>query len=442
MRFIKSDFIRNSGVLFSSTGIAQLISFLIIPILARIYSPEEHGAVTLFTSIVSVCVAFSCLRYEQAIVIETDHEKAKHLVYLSLLLNLAWCLLFYLLLVLFNDGICGLLGITGSGSWLFLVPATIVFSSCVEILVMWYNRQRRYGKLATNRVVGMATGSAYKLAHPFTGLTSGNGLIMGHVIGQLIQMAMLIPAKAVRKIHISKKLLTGVASSYKSFPMLATPSALVNIIGSFMPVFIISAMLGEAVTGFYGNAVKLTFIPLSAVSYAVGQVYFERLARLRESEEERVQLSYDLLKFLFLLTIIPVVVLMVWGDVLVTFILGDDWSASGSMAQITALYFFVMYLSSPFSAAFEVFGKLGRQLMYTAVFTLLTSVALYVGLKLFDSIVLALLLHSFIGILIRLAMMYDCFRLIGTSLFREIFKGLFITAGLTLLLFGLKMWLL
>jgi len=436
--FIKSDFLKNAGVLFSSTGIAQLIAFLLIPLLAYIYPPEVHGVAALFTSIVSVCVAFSGFQYEQAIIVEGNREKAKHLMYLSILLTLAWALLFYLILLLFQPSISTFFNLKGSSSWMYLVPITIVFTSVTEIFVSWYNRDRSYKKLAVNRVMGMVSGSAYKVVHPFAKLVSGNGLILGHIVGQALQMILLAPFRKLSQFRMNVSALREVAKEYRDFPKLATPSALVNIIGTYMPVFLITAMISEEMTGFYSNAIKLTFIPLSAISYAVGQVFFERLARLRNNEEERKKLSSDLLKFLFFLSVIPVTVLMIWGDELVTLILGSDWSTSGSIAQITVVFYFAMYLTGPFSAAFEVFNALHRQLWYTASFAVLTTLALFITLKVTGNIYFALMAHAFVGIIIRLLMLVDCFKLIGLSSLMRILKGFLILGGLTLLLAAIK----
>jgi O-antigen/teichoic acid export membrane protein len=436
--FVKSDFLRNAGVLFSSTGIAQIISFLLIPILTRLYTPAEHGIVTLFMSIVAVCVAFTTFQYEQAIVVESNRERAKHLLYLSILITVGWSFLFYSLLFLFQSFIYSFFNIEGNGYWLYLVPVTVVFTTITAILLTWFNRKRSYNKIAVNRVVGMVSGSGYKVVHPFLNILSGNGLVLGHVLGQSLQLILLTPFKRIRNQKINQKLLVEVAKEYIAFPKLATPSALINIVGMYMPVFIISAMIGEEMTGFYGNARALTFIPLSAVSYALGQVYFERLARLRDDKKQLHKLTNDLLKFLFFLAVIPVAVLMIWGDVLVTTILGETWAASGSAVQVIIILFYVVYLTSPFSAAFEVYNALGRQLWFTGSYTVITTLAIYLSLKFSGNVYLALAVHAFFGIIIRLAMLVDCFRLIGISIYIKLIKGILILAGLTLLFAAIK----
>ncbi|MCB9240219.1 MAG: oligosaccharide flippase family protein [Flavobacteriales bacterium] len=438
MNFLKSDFLKNSSLLFSSTGIAQLISFLIIPILARIYSPAEHGVFTVFASVVSICIAFTGLRYDQAIVVEDDHHRAKHLAFLSIGTTLIWVVLFTVIIGLFGDQLYHLFNTDDSFPWLMWLPIAIAAAGCTEIMVMWLNRSRKYKKLASNRVWGMASGSAYKLLHPFQGMVKGNGLVIGQVIGHVLQLLVLVPLKSLRSIRVDWSVIKDVAKRYKSFPLLATPSALINIVGTYLPVFLIAHFFDESTTGYYGNATKLAFIPMSAVGHAVGQVYFERLARLKNDITERDKLSMDLLKFLFWLAVVPVTLLMIWGDTIVPFILGKDWQLSGTIAQVTVLFYFVMYFTGPFSAAFEVFDKLHRQLWFTAIFTVVTIGAMYVVLRLTDSLILALTAHAFVGILTRLAMLYDCFRLLEQRILMQVLKGILVVGGLTLLNLGIK----
>ncbi|MBI1307626.1 MAG: oligosaccharide flippase family protein [Bacteroidetes bacterium] len=432
-QILRNDFLKNAGVLFSSTGIAQIISFLIIPVLSRVYSKSEHGVAVLFTSIVAVLVTLSGLQYNQAIIVESDRNRAKDLVMLSMILNFLWSLLFFLIVLIGGSSICSIFGMEDSGNWMFWIPITVFITGAADTILVWFNRERRYKKVASNRVIGMAGGSAYKVLHPFQAVVPGNGLVIGHVVGQFLQLILLLPKKLKPVLQLNPTRLKEIAVRYKAFPLLATPSTLINVFGSYLPVFLIGAFLGEEINGLYGNAVKLTFIPLSAISYAVGQVYFERLARLRDDVAGRLSLSLNLLRFLFWLSVIPVSVLMIWGDVLIPFILGSSWEPSGSMVQILVLLYFVIYLSSPFAAAYEVFNSLKRQLWFTALFTVLSGFVLFLLLKQTGDVLIALTGYAFIASLVRIAMLFDCFRLTGKNIFISVVKALMILGGLTLL---------
>ncbi|MBO6515533.1 MAG: oligosaccharide flippase family protein [Bacteroidia bacterium] len=428
-QFLKSDFIKNAGLLFSSSGIAQLLALIVVPFLTRIYRDQsDHGHMASFLSLVAIGVAVSTLKYEQAIMIEEDRSRAKSLVKLSMWINLAWFILFGLLLLLCQRWLLPLLDLTVFENWLYLIPITIFLTGVVEIMTVWWNRERKYKRLSGNRLATAVTSSGYKLTHGLLSFTRTNGLILGHTIGQLMSVVLYLPKSLFKQLTTNWTEVRELIKTYQNFPKWAMPSTLINVIGTNLPVLIITPLLTAEMTGYFSNALKLTYIPLGAVSYAIGQVFYERLARLK-SEPERLVLTNNIVRFLFLLALLPVVVMVVWGDLITPFILGSDWAISGQMTQIVVLFYFVMYLSSPFAAAFEVYDKLSYQFWFTAAFTLATSLALYLTLRLTGNVFHGLIAFSFTGIIVRLAMMVSCFRLIGSNVIGKLLTGLVIAAA-------------
>ena len=62
-----SQFSRGVATLVTGTAIAQLIVALTAPILTRLYDPSAVGVFAVASSIVSILIAVTCLRYEFAI---------------------------------------------------------------------------------------------------------------------------------------------------------------------------------------------------------------------------------------------------------------------------------------------------------------------------------------------------------------------------------------
>lgn len=422
-------------MLFSSTGITQFLMLLIVPILSRIYSPAQHGDMTSFLQLMAIGSALTTLRYEHAIMVESDRDQARDLVKLSLWINAGWLLLFTLILFVFQNFLLNLLDLKTFENWLYLIPITIFLIGSVETLSVWWNRERKYKKLSGNRIATSVSASGYKLIHPSLKMFQINGLVLGHTLGQLVSLALYLPKSANHHLKTNWTNLKGLAKQYKTFPMWAMPSTLINVVGTAMPVFIISYFLGRETNGYFGNALKLTYIPMGALAYAFGQVFYERLARYRD-QQERFELSRNIIRFLYFLSLGPVIAMAVWGDVIAPFILGADWYVTGQMIQIVVVFYFVMSLTSPFASAFEVYGKLNQQFWFTTLFTIFTTLALFLTLHYTNNIYHALMAFSFVGILVRLAMLIACFKLIGKSVIRTILFGLAIlTAGITLATF-------
>jgi O-antigen/teichoic acid export membrane protein len=440
--FLKSDFLKNAGMLFGSSSITQVLMLVaVVPILSRIYTVEQHGDITTFMSIMAIGASFYTLKYDQAIMVEEDREKAKALVKLSSLINLFFFVTTSVLLWIFKLPVSRYFGFDTIPSWLFLVPIGIFLTAKVDILLVWWNREKKYRKLSLNRIVTFVGSSGYKILHGWFKFKGPNGLILGHTIGQAVSVLLFTPKTILSNLSINVTELKGLWSKYKSFRNWAMPGSLVNVIGSHIPVFLILFFFDRETNGFYGNAMKLTYIPLTAVSYAISQVLFERLARIKNDKQESIKLSYNILYFLFFLALVPVTAMVVWGDIITPFILGEGWETAGVMAQVLVLFCFAMYLSSPFAVAFEVYNRLRLQFVFTGLFAALTGTALFITLRYTNDILMGLMAFSIVGILVRLAMLISCFRLIGKTPIFKILAGIFIIAVTLVIGFALRYWI-
>ena len=68
-RLVPGGFYHSILLLFSGTAAGQAIQVACIPLLTRLYSPEDFGTFALFVSIVSLLATISALRYEVAILL-------------------------------------------------------------------------------------------------------------------------------------------------------------------------------------------------------------------------------------------------------------------------------------------------------------------------------------------------------------------------------------
>ena len=73
---LKSDFLKNVFTLLSGATVAQIITLISIPILTRIYTPEDFGYIAIYLSIANIVAAFSTGRYELAIMLPKKRIEA------------------------------------------------------------------------------------------------------------------------------------------------------------------------------------------------------------------------------------------------------------------------------------------------------------------------------------------------------------------------------
>lgn len=437
MKLIKTDFLKNAGKLFSGSIVAQAIGFTAIAALSRIYEVEEFGTVETFMKLASVFAIVAGLRYETAIVVEDDVNASQGLLRLSLFLNTTISILLLGVILLFEKNIASLFDFDRS-SILYALPPMVWLISSTETLMMWRNRSKEYTKISSNRVLFSLSGTGYKLLHPSLSLLKGNGLLIGQLLAQTLAFLHIVYKLPIRFFDFTNEQIVSVAKKYKSFPLFSSPAALFNLLALSMPVFMISIFDGKESVGYFANAYKLSYLPMSMLAMAMGQVFFERIARLKEDKEAASQMAHELFNVMFLAAVIPVGILSVWGDVIAPYILGPQWEETGVYIQITIFFYFAMFLTSSFSSAFATYGKLKIQLAYNIIFLTATSLALYFGYTLGGSTRVALAWFTVVGTILRIGILNYFFYLFGKNLVAKTIFAIAITGVLIYIGFGIK----
>jgi lipopolysaccharide exporter len=437
LKLFKTDFLKNAGMLFSGSFVAQAISFVAIVFLGRLYSPANFGEFEVFFKLAAVLTAIAGLRYELAIVVEDNTSVAMDATRLSLVINLGFSALVLLLVVLFKPWLADLLKLTNS-NFLYLVPLAVWLTGSTETLICWRNRSKEYGVISANRIATSVATMAYKLSHPFLKIISANGLLIGHLLGQVVALLGIARKLPFRLLATTKESLMTVAKRYKSLAIFSTPAALINILATSMPTFLITIYDSTEATGHFANAYKLTYIPLGMLAAALGQVFFERISRLKSNKEEASTMAHQLFDMMFLLAIVPVVIMAVWGDQIAPIVLGSQWQEAGVYIQITILFYFSMYLTTSFSSAFVSYNKLNVQLIYNSVFLLSTFLAMFLVYELGGSTRQALAWFAVVGIVLRIAVINYFFYLFGKNLVSKTIFALLVTGGLLWIGFRIK----
>ena len=126
-RVKKSTYARNVGLLVRGNILAQLIQLLALPVISRLYSPENFGVFSLFISFFGFSVLALSLRLDSALLI-ADDEEVPLLVAIALWLVLFIGTFFTILLVLFQH--YSFLGFEILPSWAWFVIMITLSSLC------------------------------------------------------------------------------------------------------------------------------------------------------------------------------------------------------------------------------------------------------------------------------------------------------------------------
>lgn len=254
---LKSNFAKSVVMISSSTVIAQVLNAAFSPIITRIYSPEEYGLLTVYSSVLGLIAVVATLKYEWGIPIAKDKNEAINIMALTFFILTLFSLAVLVTFLLAGKWILNLLNAEPLSKYSYLIPIGVFFAGLYNIVLYWGYRNKDFKSISRTKLSQSIVGN---------GTTIGLGLIgvgpIGLIIGQILKQCAGIYtlSKSIRngderskKILEKGKLLEN-AKRYKNFAIFSTPAQLLNTAGTQLPVFFITSLYGSQVLGLYGLA--------------------------------------------------------------------------------------------------------------------------------------------------------------------------------------------
>jgi O-antigen/teichoic acid export membrane protein len=410
----KSEFTRNVLTLMTGTTIAQAIPIAISPILTRIYTPEDFGLFALYISIASIISVVATGRYELAIMLPKKDEDAAHIVILSLLISFFVSFISFLVVLIFNVQITNVLGNPEISSWLYFIPVTIFMTGIYQSFNYWSNREKKYKRLAINRVIQSGTTATTNLGMGVTGFSS-SGLILGTVVGQTIAAMFLAKIVLKENFQIYKKVkkvkILALAKRYIKFPKFEIWSALFNTSSTSSPIILLGIFFSSATVGFYSLSYRILSLPISFMSGSIAQIFLQESVQVKHSKEKLHNLTRSTFRKLFYLGLFPLAFICIFGDKLFTFIFGTQWEIAGEYAQVLSVWLFFVFLISPLSTLLITLEKQKESFYFNMIMLTSRVLALCLGYYIFNDAFKAIVLFTGVGLLSWVILMLYIFKL-------------------------------
>lgn len=391
---IKNSFVRNSFVLTIGTTIAQAIPVLLSPILARLFSPEEFGLLAIVSSITVIINVISTGKFETAIILTKNKREAANLVGISLTLSLLISLLALVIFFFFSDTLIRMLNQPKLEYWIFICPLISFLISIYQIYNEWCIRNAKFFNLSINKITNSTSITISNLIIGLSKVTSG-GLIIGEIIGRFISAissvisALKLDLSSFKQINLLY--FYPLAKRYKSCPKYIMPGQLLNIVGSQLPIFIITRYFSEKDVGFYSLATMTLTVPVSIVSLAIRDV-FKSKAREEYSLKKNCKTIYiRTFKSLFLISVLIFGVLFLITPKLFEFIFGSNWHTAGLFARVFCPMILVNFISESLTGMFFVANGMKKVLIWQIIYISFNIISLSVGVFFYDDILKVLI---------------------------------------------------
>jgi O-antigen/teichoic acid export membrane protein len=409
---------KNTFLMAASSGIGQIISFLLLPILGRIFSPEEFNEFSLIYAWIIPLSILSTLKIELAIPQCTDLQEKYRVTRMALFSTILQTLLLFIPITLWN------LVFDGAIQWYYL-PVGVLSFSVPQILNILVTSVNEYTKSSWYRIINNLSLQLFSALFGYIGW-GGQGLILGFIIGQLMGAIILMKGHFNKlfnqdflsiQIHDFKRF-----SSYIRYSM---PQGIIETLQLSGTITLLSYLFGNPVPGIYYLTWRILQAPITMISNSVFVVQYNRCMSLKNAGA-----SYsNQLKKNFLILLVPGlfmgVFLMLAGPMIFDWFLGSQHRPSGEMAKFLAPWFIFQFCVSPFSFVALIENEQKKSLLLNLIDFLLKTIGLVIGYYL-NQLETGLILYSAFSCILLIYSYFWYYRLSKSS-FSKVSSDLFLT---------------
>ncbi|WEK62314.1 MAG: oligosaccharide flippase family protein [Candidatus Microbacterium colombiense] len=334
------------------TAIGQLLTLAVTPFLARIYSDEDFGFLSLVISVVSIAAPAAALRLDSALMLPKDNRDASALFGVGMISAVVVSAASAgVLQIVFA---CGLLSNMAALPWFSLWVALITFLTAAFTLLGQYAlRGHRYGAVARRSVYQSVLAAASQLGWGLAA-PSATGLIGGYAIGRAAGIVPLVLALRTQLERFSSMDVRRLITKYWRFPALFTPSAILNSAGLVIPVLFVGLWFSVGDAGQWALADRILAAPLVLVATAVGQVVEAHVSEVvREGKGSLTRYFLSVSAVLAVIAGIVVFVVVLCAPPFLPILLGPGW---GTAAQL-------MIAMSPIAATRLIVSPMSKVLV-------------------------------------------------------------------------------
>lgn len=345
----------------SGKGIAAIIALLTMPVIARLFSPEDFGVAAIFLSLCVMVSNVGALRYESALVLPKQESEARLLMSLAYRILAALCLSMLIGIAIYYWLGVSFALVESLGVWLWFWPLGVLLMTMIQIQEAWLDRQQQFRVVAASMVVGTGVTGGSRIGFGLLTGTSVFGLIVGHMLGQLSRLAVQKSASraAFNAVFTRTGLseLRSIALKYADFPKLNAPAALLSAATQQLPIVFFGLLFAPAVVGYYSMATRLSHVPTVIVATSVRRVFLQKAAQINNRGRSLTFAFLMLTGGLAILGVIPLVVLWFFGEPLSAWLLGDRWAQAGRYLEIISPWLFILLVTAPANPVFVVLRK-------------------------------------------------------------------------------------
>lgn len=355
---------RGMVALASGSAFAKLITIGAVPVLTRLYTPDDLGTLALFTGLISILAPIVTMQYYMAIPLPKRGAQVINLMLMIILLIFVMVIFISLLLewgmMLLPQGD----DFQKLAGYRWLVPLGLVATALYSLLKMWAIRQKNYKLTAVTQVTQSLSGNAIKISLGAL-LVGPLGLFVGTIAAQLIGALQIFhryfSTLAELKRFVSVRRMSAQAKRYAGYPAFRLPSHIILNLATKGPALLIVAIFGLDVGGQFALAAMILLAPADLISKTMSKAFYGEIAQLSGRCTLILPVFKRVVVFTFGLGFVAAIVIILFATFFFELVFGQQWSQAGQFISIMS---FALVTVLPMSSVNTLLNVVGGQLYF------------------------------------------------------------------------------
>lgn len=346
-----------------------MLTFLALPVLARLLDPSEFGLVALAMSFVLFTVAFSDAGMGQSLV-RTPPEHTE-----------VWSSAFWMIVLLSGSLSVMLLALAWPASWMFNEPRLAILVCALAPLPLGVGmitpaiadlqQREKFMTLAVAEISGAVTGTALAVWIALSG--GGAWALVAQQLGILCGKASILLFTTKFRPRFEMRL-SGLEPHFR-FGRDTAGWSLVNFFARQIDPLVIAKFMGTTALGFYSVAYRLMSLPEFLVSGPIQNTLYARMVRLRENIPALRSLVFIASRAMASFVFPPMAVLCVASPAFIDVFLSERWEPAALVFSILAPIGALQAVTALNGALLMATGRTDLRLRLTFEFTLIWVIA-------------------------------------------------------------------
>lgn len=372
---------RNVAIILRGAVLAQLIGFLALLLLTRLYDPDAFGVFQFYQSCLVILGVSINLRFEIALLRSEDGNEVGDVFYLSILCNIILTLVLFLVM--------------GSGAYFFpkiydkyflfpwwLLPIAVCFYGLTLAASNLSLRKFRYNKNSNSKVVQSLVYVTASSGLGFQGFTS-IGLLIADVGARIVACVYLLKSMIADLPRVSFSRILQAARRYRAFALITSPSGVINAVGGTLTPIMMYATFSPATAGQFALVERSLTMVVALISGSVSQVYASQIAELIRTRGDVRKYFRNLIIWVAGAGLVPAIILATFAEQIFVLLFGTEWFQAGIFAQFMAPALLLVMISGCVNMTLVVIERQGLQMTWE-IGRLIIMAGLWYGILIYD----------------------------------------------------------